>query len=132
VFTEYLRSPCSALVDATVSPIFLETVPDRNPRSECGCQLVAFSNSCALAPPGRFSISRIVAVLLPSRASFRALLGAFNFGAAFFPALTLTRVTWARTCASGGPFSGLRLRRRLRLFCSQNHFFSLGGDHRNQ
>jgi hypothetical protein len=50
----------------------------------------------AVAPPGRFSKSRIVAVLLPSRASFRVLLGAFFFGVAFFPALLLLDATIAR------------------------------------
>lgn len=53
-------------------------MPDKNPRSECGCQFVALSSSFAVAPPGRFNRSRIVVVLLPSRASFRALLGAFE------------------------------------------------------
>ena len=50
-------------------PIFLPTVPERNPRSECGYQPVAFISSLAVTPPGRFSSSRILAVLLPSRAS---------------------------------------------------------------
>src|SRR5580698_10097031 len=66
------------------------------PRSECGCQPVAFSSSLAVAPPGRFSRSRIVAVLLPSRASFRALLGAFLLGVAFFATLPLPDATLAR------------------------------------
>ncbi len=44
--------------------------PDRNPRRECGSQFVALSSSLAVMPPGRFSSSRIVAVLLPSQISF--------------------------------------------------------------
>jgi len=60
-----------------------------NPRNECGCQSAAFINSLALAPPGRFSRSRILAVLLPSRASGLADL-------AFFHALALA----GATCAS--------------------------------
>jgi hypothetical protein len=83
-------------VDVTVRPIFLPTVPERKPRSECGCQDVALSNSLVVAPPGRFSISRMVAVLLPSRASFRALRGVFFFGVAFLPAFPLTDATFAR------------------------------------
>jgi hypothetical protein len=83
-------------VDTTVRPSFLLTVPERNPRRECGCQPVALSNSLAVAPSGRFSRSRIVAVLLPSRTSFRALLGAFFLGAAFFPALALAGALFAR------------------------------------
>jgi arylsulfatase A-like enzyme len=74
---EYLRSPSSPFTDVTVRAIFLPTVPDRNPRRQCGCQPVALSNSLAVAPSGRFSKSRIVAVLLPSRVSFRGLLGSF-------------------------------------------------------
>src|SRR5713101_10080746 len=35
---------------------------------ECGCQEVAFSSSFKVAPPGRFTRSRILAVLLPGRA----------------------------------------------------------------
>jgi hypothetical protein len=91
----------------TVSPIFFPTVPDKNPRRECGCQLVALSSPLAVTPPGRFSSSRIVAVLLPSRTSFRALRGAFFFGAAFFPALALAGVTLARRAPVAGFFVAL-------------------------
>src|SRR5260370_23670989 len=35
---------------------------------ECGCQEVAFSSSFKVAPLGRFTRSRILAVLLPGRA----------------------------------------------------------------
>ena len=35
---------------------------------ECGCQEVALSSSCKVAPPGRFTRSRILAVLVPGRA----------------------------------------------------------------
>ena len=59
----------SPLTDVTVSPIFLPMVPDRNPRTECGCHAVAFIYSLAVAPPGRLSRSRILAVLLPLRAT---------------------------------------------------------------
>jgi hypothetical protein len=38
----------------------------------------------------------MVAVLLPSRASFRALRGVFFFGVAFLPAFPLTDATFAR------------------------------------
>src|SRR6266446_178437 len=52
---------------------------ERKPRMECGCQEVAFSSSCKVAPPGRFTRSRILAVLLPGRA-----LPAFRRGGAPF------------------------------------------------
>jgi len=64
----------------------------------CGCQPVAFINSLAVAPSGRFSRSRILAALLPSRATaaFFALVGAFLAGAAFFPDLAFLGATFAR------------------------------------
>jgi hypothetical protein len=117
----------------TVRPIFLPTVPDRNPRTECGCQLLAFCSSFDVAPPGRFSSSRILAALLPSRApaAFFALLGAFFAGVAFLPDLAL----FVATGASGGLFRGFRPdssagRRRFSLFCIRDHVFSLRGDYR--
>ena len=62
---------------------------------ECGCQPVAFISSLAVAPSGRFSRSRILAALLPSRApvAFFALLGAFLAGVAFFPDLAFFGAT---------------------------------------
>ena len=106
---------------------FLPYGSRKEPRRECGCQLVALSSSLAVAPPGRFSRSRMVAVLLPSRAPFRALLGAFFFGLAFFPALPLA----GATCASGGLFSGLCFGRCLYLFDSRYHRISLRGNYRD-
>src|SRR5260370_4085736 len=99
--TEYVRSPSSPSVDSTPSPIFLPTVPDKKPRTECVCQPVDFINSFAVAPPGRLSRSRTLAVLLPSRAlaaGFACLapLGAlwpFLAGVAFFPAFPLAGAT---------------------------------------
>jgi hypothetical protein len=80
------RLPSSTLVDTTVSPIFLPIVPDRNPRTECGCQPVAFISSFAVAPPGRFSRWRIFAVLMPQwTLACVARLGTFLAGRAFFP-----------------------------------------------
>jgi len=55
------------LLELTANPIFLRTVPDKNPRTECGCQPVAAINSCNVAPPGRFSRSSTWAVLLTPR-----------------------------------------------------------------
>src|SRR5579863_2382823 len=82
-------------------PIFLRMVPDRNPRTECGCQPVAFISSLDVAPPGRFSSSRIAAALLPSRAespffSRFVALGAFLAGLTFFPGLAFLGATGAR------------------------------------
>jgi hypothetical protein len=89
-------------VDVTASPIFLLTVPERNPRTECGCQPVAFINSLAVTPPGRFSKSRTLAVLLPSRAdlAFFWPLGAFFGGLAFLADLAFFGGTWARCRAT--------------------------------
>jgi hypothetical protein len=84
---------------------------DKNPRTECGCQPVAFINSFEVTPPVRFSRSRILAVLLPSRASSLAtltfvwLLGAFLAGLAFFPALAFA----GATLAARAPALALRL-----------------------
>jgi hypothetical protein len=100
--TEYVRSPSSVLVDVTANPIFLLTVPDKNPRTECGCQPVAFISSLAVAPPGRFSRSRTLAVLLPSRAdlAFFWPLGAFFGALAFLADLAFFGGTWARCRAT--------------------------------
>src|SRR6266446_3874994 len=72
------------------------------PRTLWACQPVAFISSLAVAPPGRFSRSRIWAVLLPSRApdSFLAglapfaPLGAFFAGLVFLADLALAGATW--------------------------------------
>src|SRR5438045_1759068 len=91
-----------------VSPSFLPSVPLMNPRTLWGCHSVAAINSCRVAPPGRFSSSRIWAVLVPWRAAgfsattafadclaFLAPLGAFLAGVAFLPDLALVGATWA-------------------------------------
>ena len=62
-----MRSPSGDLVDSTATPFFFAK-PERKPRMECGCQEVAFSRSFKVAPPGRFTRSRILAVLLPGLA----------------------------------------------------------------
>src|SRR5437867_2764572 len=49
------------------NPIFLPNVPDRKPRTECGCQPVAFMRCFKVAPPDRFTSSSTLAVLLPWR-----------------------------------------------------------------
>src|SRR5260370_22990519 len=120
LLTEYVRSPSSPFVDDTAIPIFLPTVPDRKPRTECGCHPVAFISSFEVAPPGRLSRSRTLAVLLPSRAiaaGFAGLapLGAlwpFLAGVAFFTAFPLagaTRGFCARVLAflGGSPETGV-------------------------
>src|SRR5579871_4893135 len=114
-------------------PIFLRSVPERNPRTECGCQPVAFISSLAVAPPDRFSRSIILAALLPSRAEsdFFAPLrgwGAFLAEVVFFPAFPFL----GATCANRGAFGGFRLGRigRFRLFCDARHGFSLRGGYR--
>src|ERR1017187_5674527 len=98
-------------MDVTVSPIFLPRAPDRNPRTECACQPVAFMSSFTVAPPERFSRSRTWAVLLPWRAPFAFFLGdwadfaplvAFFAGLAFLPDLALDGATWAFCAAVPG------------------------------
>ena len=114
-----MRSPSSPFVETTVRPSFLPTVPERNPRKECGCHPVAFSSSLAVAPPDRFSISRIVAVLLPFRAPvpFFAALGAFFAGVAFpaFPLLGATLPARLLTLAFLAPLAPLLWPGRWRL-----------------
>src|SRR6266700_6073407 len=85
-------------MDVTASPIFLPTVPERNPRTLCAIQPVVFISSCKVAPSGRFSRSRIFAALLPSRApsAFFALLGAFLGALAFGAAFPFLGATCAR------------------------------------
>src|ERR1017187_8119833 len=93
--TEYRRCPSSALVDLTVSPIFLPRTPDINPRTECACQPVAFISSFPVAPPERFSRSRTLAVLLPWLARV-----------AFLPDLAWDGATWALCAATCGFLAG--------------------------
>src|SRR5271163_974239 len=66
-------------------------VPDRNPRTEWGCQPVAFISSLAVTPSARLSSSNTLLVLLPSRApvAFFAPLGAFLAGVAFLADLAV-------------------------------------------
>src|SRR5262245_39904986 len=83
----------------TAKPIFLPTVPERKPRTECGCQPVGFMLSARVAPCWRRIRSRTWAVLLPSRAAGVApsgALGVFLAGLALFPDLSLAGATWAR------------------------------------
>src|SRR5712691_5619500 len=79
-----------------VSPIFLPTVPDRNPRTEWGCQPVTLISSWAVAPLARFSRSRTLAVLLALRTdrAFFAPFGVFFTGLAFLAALAFGGATW--------------------------------------
>jgi hypothetical protein len=86
----------------------LPIVPDRNPRTECGCHRVAFCSSFDVAPPGRFSRSRIFAALLPSRApvAFFSLLGAFLAGLAFLPGFPFFGATFARRAPAVAFFVG--------------------------
>src|ERR1035441_5047072 len=114
--TEYRRCPSSALVDLTVSPIFLPRVPDRNPRTEWACQPVAFTSSFPVAPPERFSRARTLAVLLPWRAPGAFFLGdladmapvlAFFAGVTCLPDLALDGATCALCAATCGFLAGV-------------------------
>ena len=61
-----------------------------------------FISSARVAPSGRFSKSRTLAALLPSRAapSFLAALGAFFAGLAFLAVFAFLAATWARVGAT--------------------------------
>src|SRR5262249_1816341 len=80
------------------SPIFLRTVPDRKPRTECGCHSVAAKSCCIVAPSLRLSSSRIAEALLPSRVlfSFARAVGVFLPELAFFPDFPFLGATGAR------------------------------------
>jgi hypothetical protein len=134
-----VRSPSSPSLDVTVKPIFLPTVPDKKPRTECGCQPVAFINSLAVTPLGRFSRSRTLAVLLPSRGwvAFFSPSGALFGLLAFFPDLSFFSATWAPRGAtrvfcwrSTAPCS-LALAPPQFLRSIQYFDFSFGGDYRH-
>ena len=85
----------------TANLIFFPIVPERKPRTECGCQPVAFISSFVVAPPGRFSRSSTASVLLPWRAPAAfsgtlarlAPLAPFFTGAVFLPDLPLDGAT---------------------------------------
>src|SRR6266852_2217479 len=64
----YARSPSPLWKDSTGVPLFFPSVPLKKPRTEWGCHPVAFVSSFKVTPPGRFSRSTILAVLLPRRA----------------------------------------------------------------
>src|SRR5271169_1193405 len=96
----------------TGSPIFFPTVPERKPRTECGCQPVAFISSFVVTPLGRFSSSRTFSVLLPWRTAPAVLLlgrgpspaclrplAPFFDEVAFFPDLPLEGATWRARAA---------------------------------
>src|SRR5690242_13759389 len=72
----YTRSP-SDFWDSRVRPSFLRTTPAKNPRTECGCQPVAFMMAGMVAPAGRLRRPRTAGCL--------ELAGAFGW--AFFPVL---------------------------------------------
>src|SRR5713101_3118030 len=82
-------------------PIFLPKLPERKPRTEWGCQPVAFMRCFKVAPPDRFTSSSTRAVLLPWRTltafagvAWRAALTAFFAGVAFLADLALAGATW--------------------------------------
>src|SRR6185437_1428865 len=62
--TRRYTRPASAASDRSDIPSFLRTWPDRNPRTECGCQPVAFCIAAMVAPSGRFSSASMVAFLV--------------------------------------------------------------------
>ena len=133
-------------MDVSDRPIFFPIVPDRNPRTECGCQPVAFISSFKVAPPDRFSKSRTLAALLPWRAPSAdfANFALFGFLVPFwaevgiFPDLALPGATRGFRGAALGVLvaSGARGRGGLEgLFFNirrRHRKFSLRGDYRGQ
>src|SRR6266851_431549 len=111
-----VRSPSGDLVDSTATPFFLPKT-ERKPRMECGCQEVAFSSSFKVAPLGRFTRSRILAVLLPGLGSRSAAFLCRDGGL----------LGWFRLPSGGGRGLG-----RFSIFrCGCRHgACSFGGDYR--
>ena len=89
-------------MEVTVNPIFFPMVPERKPRTLCGCHPVTFIKSFRVTPSGRFNRSSTFSVLLPSRApadfglAALAVLAAFFAGLAFLPDFALDGVTRGR------------------------------------
>src|SRR5882724_254525 len=98
----YPRLPSRLLKDSNGMPIFFRSVPLRKPRTECGCQPVAFMSSFSKAPLGRFSRPRILAVLLPRRA-----VAAFLARVAFRAGLAFGGATSAHRFATRAFFTGV-------------------------
>src|ERR1035441_4691581 len=103
-------------MEVTASPIFLPKTPDRNPRTECTCQPVAFRSSFREAPPERFNRSRTLVVLLPWWAPVACFLGdladfapvlAFFARVACLPDLARDGATWALCAADRGFLAGV-------------------------
>src|SRR5260370_42113749 len=96
-------------------PIFLPKV-ERQPRTEWGCQPVAFTRCFKVAPPDRFTSSSTWAVLLPWRTlsafavvAWRAPLTALFAEVAFLAQLALAGATRGVGVAPFGVFGGSRL-----------------------
>ena len=92
------------MLDVTARPIFLPTVPDRKPRTECACQPVAFISSLGVTPAGFCSRLRTRALLLPARAplAFFRPLGGFFAKPAFLPDLAFAGTACGRRSLIGG------------------------------
>lgn len=73
-------------------PISFFVAPLRKPRTEWGCQPVAFLSSGSETPVGQRGSSSILAVLVPRRAAASGLIGAFVFSADLVAALVLCAV----------------------------------------
>src|SRR5260370_41270523 len=96
-------------------PIFLPKV-ERQPRTEWGCQPVAFTRCFKVAPPDRFTSSSTRAVLLPWRTrsafavvAWRAALTAFLAEVAFLAHFAFAGATRGLGPATFGVFGGSRL-----------------------
>src|SRR6185436_10291894 len=87
---------------STASPSFFPSAPLMKPRTLWACHPVAAMMPFKVAPPGRFSSSRIWAVLLPSRA-----LAGFSAEVARFPALPFFGATAGACGAVWAPFLAL-------------------------
>src|SRR5262245_51062584 len=74
----------SAFCDASVKPSFLRTTLAKKPRTECGCQPVAFMMAAIVVPLGCLSSVRTASCLVPLRVEPEEMFAAF---AGFFTRL---------------------------------------------
>src|SRR5260370_40852010 len=112
-----MRSPSLVLLDSIFRPIFLPKLPERKPRTEWGCQPVAFTRCFKVAPTDRFTSSSTRAVLLPWRTrsafavvAWRAALAAFLAAVGVLAHLAVAGATGGICSADFVVFGGFGVR----------------------
>src|SRR5260370_14071421 len=95
---------------------------------ECGCQEVAFSSSFKVAPLGRFTRSRILAVLLPGRAlpAFRRGWAPFLTDLGLRADLAWEAAAWPFFAATLGLWGGLGFPSAAAVAPARSRFFLVG------